>query len=256
MAHDDPDPNALAPEGLLALIEDLRERMRRAERLSLVGRVAAGVAHELRNPLSVIETSVYLLRGVASGDPAMERQLGRISEQVDIASAIVGELLDAARERPLEVTRVDLARTVREAAAWTSRPPDGDLSVALPEGPTVVRGDERRLRQLLINLLSNAYEVMVGQWGPPRVEVALANDSDAVVVAVRDHGPGIAEGDLGRLFEPLFSTRPGGVGMGLALSREIAEAHGGSLTAENAVGGGARFVLRLPLDATGGGRSP
>ncbi len=221
-------------------------RLARAERLVHVGQIAAGVAHELRNPLSVIETSVFLLQERVADDTRATRQLERIRAQVGIASDIVGDLLDAARNRPAAMLPVDLAAIAREAVTWVPRPADTVVEAKLPVGVAVVSGDARRLRQVLINLVSNALQAMRAV-SPPRLTLSLAVADGFAAVTVRDHGPGIAPDHLARLFEPLWSTRADGVGLGLALSREIAVAHGGTLQADNAPDGGATFTLRLPL---------
>ncbi len=231
-------------------------RLARAERLVHVGQLSAGVAHELRNPLSVIETSLYLLQEAAAQDPRTIRHIERVRTQVGIASEIVGDLLDAASNRPAALLPVDLGAVAREAVTWVPRPAETVVEAHLPEGVAVVEGDTRRLRQVLINLVSNALQAMRAV-DPPRLSLTLRTEPGFAAVEVRDAGPGIAPENLPRLFEPLWSTRAEGVGMGLALSREIAEAHGGTLWAANAPGGGAVFTLRLPLpDAPLGAQVP
>lgn len=221
-------------------------RLARAERLVHVGQIAAGVAHELRNPLSVIETSVFLLQERAGQDLQATRQMERIRAQVVIASDIVGDLLDAARNRPAAMLPVDLAAIAREAVSWVPRRAETALEASLPVGVATVSGDARRLRQVLINLVSNALQAMHAM-PRPHLELSLSVAEGFASVTVRDHGPGIAPEHLRRLFEPLWSTRADGVGLGLALSREIAESHGGTLQADNLPDHGAAFTLRLPL---------
>jgi len=223
-----------------------RARLDRAERLVHVGQIAAGVAHELRNPLSVIETSLFLLHEGTRNDPRATRHIERVRTQVGIASEIVGDLLDTARNRPVSLQPVDLAAIAREAMTWVPRPAETLVEAHLPEGVAVVEGDARRLRQVLINLVSNALQAMHDQR-PARLRLTLRTGDGFAAVEVHDAGPGIAPESLPRLFEPLWSTRAEGVGLGLALSREIAEAHGGTLRAANHPDGGAVFTLRLPL---------
>ena len=239
---DEPDPAAL-----------------RADALLHVGQLAAGVAHELRNPLAVIETSVFLLHEQVGDDPRAARQLRRIAEQLRIAGAIVNDLLDAVRGRhaaPPPSAAFDLAGVVREAVAWVPRPPRLALALRLPDEPVLVPGDARRVRQVVVNLVANAVQSLDGRDDSPGVTVALDADERHARVAVRDHGPGIAEALLPRLFEPFETTRPDGTGLGLALSRQIARDHGGELRAESlapAEGGGARFTLTLPRRLPDGG---
>lgn len=224
----------------------------RADALLHVGQLAAGVAHELRNPLAVIETSVYLLQDYVGEDPRAAKQLRRITEQLRVAGAIVTDLLDTVRGRhapPSLATTFDLARVVREAVAWVPRPPRLTLALALPDEPVTVPGDARRIRQVVINLVTNAVQILDGHDDSPGVTVTLELDEREARVAVRDHGPGIAPELLPRLFEPFVTTRASGTGLGLALSRQIALDHRGDLRAESvaaAEGGGARFTLTLP----------
>ena len=224
----------------------------RADALLHVGQLAAGVAHELRNPLAVIETSVFLLQEQVGDDPRAARQLRRITEQLRIAGAIVNDLLDTVRGRhapPSPTAGFDLTRVVREAVAWVPRPPRLAIALRLPEDPVMVPGDARRIRQVVVNLVANAVQILAGHDDSPGIAVALDFDERAAHVSVRDHGPGIADALLPRLFEPFVTTRPQGTGLGLALSRQIARDHHGDLRAESvppAEGGGARFTLTLP----------
>ena len=233
---DDPDP----PASL------------RADALLHVGQLAAGVAHELRNPLTVIETSVFLLHEQVGADPRAAKQLRRITEQLGIAGAIVNDLLDTIRGHPAPPSltdTVDLARVVREAVAWVPHPPLLAIDLRLPVDPVLVPGDARRVRQVLVNLVANAVHILDGRGDSPGIVVALEADEFTAHITVRDHGPGIAEDLLPRLFEPFVTTRAEGTGLGLALSRKIVRDHHGDLCAESispADGGGARFTLTLP----------
>ena len=224
----------------------------RADALLHVGQLAAGVAHELRNPLTVIETSVFLLHEQVGADPRAAKQLRRITEQLRIAGAIVNDLLDTirgGRTLPSPTDTVDLARVAREAVAWVPRPPRLAIDLRLPVDPVIVPGDARRLRQVVVNLVANAVDILDGRDDTPGIAVALEADALTAHLTVRDHGPGIADDLLPRLFEPFVTTRPQGTGLGLALSRQIARDHHGDLRAESiapADGGGARFTLTLP----------
>lgn len=224
----------------------------RADALLHVGQLAAGVAHELRNPLSVMETSVYLLNDYVGEDPRAARQLRRITEQLRIANAIVTDLLDTVRGRhtaPSFATTFDLARITREAVAWVPRPQRLTIALSLPDAPVTVAGDARRVRQVVINLVANAVQILDGHDDSPGIAVTLTVDEHTAHLAVRDHGPGIAPDLLPRLFEPFVTTRAQGNGLGLALSRQIALDHNGELRAESlpaSEGGGARFTLTLP----------
>lgn len=225
----------------------LAERLLRMERLAAAGRLSAGVAHELRNPLAVMETSVFILQDRHAGDDRSMRQLRRIAEQIGLATAIVNDLLDAVRNRPVERLPVDLADVAEDALARVPRPAGVALALDLPRGVALAEGDARRLGQVAVNLLSNAVQALAeaAVEAPSLAVRAAATEREALLV-VEDNGPGLSASVLPRLFDPLFSTRAEGTGLGLALSRQIAEAHGGTLTAANAEPRGARFTLALP----------
>jgi two-component system, NtrC family, sensor histidine kinase HydH len=236
-----------------AVSEALREhamavvdRLLRVERLAGAGQLSAGVAHELRNPLAVIETSLFILNERLASDPRAQRQLKRIGEQVNIATAIVNDLLETVRDRPIASEHVDLAAVARDALGRVPRPSNISVDLALPEATALVEGDPRKLAQVVVNLLSNAVQALsAASVDGPRLALSVAVDGEHALLRVDDNGHGIRAEALPRLFDPLFSTRPDGTGLGLALSRRIAESHGGTLTAENLAPRGARFTLRL-----------
>lgn len=250
-----------APKELLrervgpAVTEALREhamavvdRLLRVERLAGAGQLSAGVAHELRNPLAVIETSLFILNERLGSDPRTQRQLKRIGEQVTIATAIVNDLLETVRDRPFASEHVDLATVARDALGRVPRPSNISVDLDLPESVALVDGDPRKLAQVVVNLLSNAVQALsLPDVEAPRLTLSVAADGAHARLDVDDNGHGIRADALPRLFDPLFSTRPDGTGLGLALSRRIAESHGGTLTAENLPMRGARFTLRLAL---------
>lgn len=224
------------------------DRLLRVERLAGAGQLTAGVAHELRNPLAVIETSLFILNERVGSDPRTQRQLKRISEQVAIASAIVNDLLDTVRDRNFAHERVDLASVGRDALGRVPRPSNISVDLDTPDGVAQVAGDPRKLAQVVINLLTNAvYALSAPDAEAPRLSLRVRADDEHARLEVDDNGAGIPLDALPRLFDPLFSTRPDGTGLGLALSRHIAESHGGTITAENLSPRGARFTLRLPL---------
>ena len=221
---------------------DLEARQVRAERLATFGQLVGSIGHELRNPLGVIETSLYVLKARNDPDPKVTKHLDRIGGQVTIANDIITQLLDLIRDRPLGKQRVALASVLAEAEAAISRP-EG-VSLELPTGPVPdVLGDSTQLRQVFVNLFDNAVNAAspVG-----RVVVSVAREDGAVVIGVEDTGTGIDPSIASRLFEPLVTTRPKGIGLGLALVKRIVERHGGTVeTARGSTLGGARFVVRL-----------
>jgi signal transduction histidine kinase len=226
---------------------ELERRLWHAERLASVGRLAAGIAHEINNPLAGTTSWLALLEeDVAGGDAANARvSMGKVRHGLDRIGDVVRRTLTFADPGQASASSVDLAAVVAETAAFV-----GDLEKecgvdVTAAGPILVLGDRAALGQLVLNLLLNAVTIQ-GPGG--RVAVAVTSTREEAVVTVDDTGPGIAPEVLGRLFEPFVSGR-GSTGLGLAVCHGIVVAHGGTITGENRPRGGARFVVRLPLEA-------
>jgi signal transduction histidine kinase len=222
--------------------EDLLSQQARVERLSTFGQLVGSIGHELRNPLGVMESSLYILKGRVQGDERAIKHADRIGEQLQLANRIITNLLDMIRDRPLAVERISLPR-VLEGVAEALRLPTGVKLQrtgldALPE----VAGDPVQLRQLFLNLCENAVQA-VGDTGEVRVTGQVV--PGGVELAVEDTGPGIDAGTRARLFEPLNTTKKRGIGLGLALVKRIVERHHGTI-AYAPLQAGARFVVRLP----------
>ncbi len=231
----------------LSEIQALREAAEQAERLAVLGRLAAGLAHEIRNPLGSISGAVQLV-AKAGGLEEEDRHLLQIARrEVTRLDELVRTMLQVSRPRRPERRPVRLERLAREVLDSARIAPGGDrarleLHVA-PDVPEVL-ADPDQLRQLLWNLVRNA--VQASPEGG-RVTVRLQPASDGgVLLVVDDEGPGVPETERARLFEAFYSTREHGVGLGLALVRQIVEAHQGRVRVEEAPGGGARFVVELP----------
>jgi len=222
--------------------EDLISRATRSERLATFGQLVGSIGHELRNPLGVIESSLYLLRGRTGDDERVKKHLDRIGDQVRLSNQIISGLLDMVRDRPLPSESFPMATLLDRAAEAVPRPPGVTLEIDAAEGLTV-RGDPVQLGQAVVNLLLNAVQA-AGPEGAVRI-VSRA-DEGGVAVDVEDDGPGVPEAVRGRLFEPLITTKEHGNGLGLALVKRVAERHGGTVLHEPRAGGGTRFTLRLP----------
>ncbi|MBP6849856.1 MAG: HAMP domain-containing protein, partial [Kofleriaceae bacterium] len=232
-------------------VEERQREVVRAERLAAVGKMAAMITHEVRNPLSSIGLNAELLEeelaALNAGDEA--RQLCHaIGREVDRLTAITEEYLTFAR---LPTPRLaagsvvalvdDLARFVKDDLASRGV----TLTVAHADGLPPARLDEGQIRQSLMNLVRNAAEA-VGSRGGGNVWIRTRADDDGVAIEVADDGPGIAPELRDRLFDPFVSTKDGGTGLGLALSHQIVRDHGGALTVASPPGAGATFTVRLP----------
>ena len=219
--------------------EDLEASQARSERLSTFGQLVGSIGHELRNPLGVIETSLYVLKGRPSTDERTLKHLDRIGHQVKLANEIISQLLDLIREQPVKHLPIDLSELVGDALTGH----EGPVKVTRP-AKVIIKGDATQLRQVVVNLVQNATQ-FAGPEG--KVEVSLELTPTQAVLTVDDSGPGIDPTIRNRLFEPLVTTRPGGVGLGLALVRRVVERHWGQVSASRSPLGGARFTVQLPL---------
>jgi len=222
--------------------EDLEAQKARTERLSTFGQVVASIGHELRNPLGVAESSVFLLEKRIGDDPSARKHLQRIGQQIAVANGIVGALLDLVRDRPMDAQQLLLSEVVESAIERVPRPAGVRIGIGSLAGLKVL-GDAAQLRQVFVNLVQNAAEAC-GETGEIRIDARRVDDK--VEIAVEDDGDGLDAAVKGRLFEPLITTKSKGVGLGLALVRRIAERHGGTIVHAAPPGGGARFVLTLP----------
>jgi signal transduction histidine kinase len=223
--------------------DDLLAQQARAERLSTFGQLVGSIGHDLRNPLGVIETSLYILRGRVGEDAKVTKHLDRISEQLGIANGIISNLLDMIRNRPLQKERVRLADVLTGAAAAVKRPAGVTVALEGLDAAPEVEGDPVQLRQVFVNLIENAVHAASPQ-GAVAVRAGAADGE--VEVHVEDSGPGVDAATRRRLFEPLITTKEKGIGLGLALVKRIAERHGGSVWYSDRAEGGARFTVRLP----------
>ena len=224
--------------------EDLVAQQARIERLSTFGQLVGSIGHELRNPLGVIESSLYILKTRVGNDERMLKHIGRIGEQLTIANNIISALLDMIRDKPLAKEAVELYPLIEEVVGTLGVPPGVVLKIEGVDGLPHVGGDPTQLRQVIRNLLENALHA-IGTCGEVRV---LGQARDGVIeIAISDNGPGVDPSVRNRLFEPLISAKPGGIGLGLSLVKRFVERHGGTIgyvPAEK----GARFVVRLPIN--------
>ncbi len=231
--------------------ERLRERqLVRAEQMAAIGQVAAGVAHELRNPLTSIKglVQVNLREADARGLPAEDLRV--IEHEVRRMERTLRTFLDFARPPRPDRHRLDPAEVVDRVVALVggrARKQGVTLRVLRPAAPAPVDGDQDQLQQLVLNLVLNALDALP-HGGAVDVELRPPRDG-WVELLVRDTGPGVAPHILPKVFETFVSSKETGIGLGLPVSRRIAEDHGGSLTAYNLPAGGACFALRLPVPA-------
>lgn len=240
-----------AAEQLAKANQQLREAeatVRRTERLAALGQLSAGLAHEIRNPLSTIKTSAEMLaRNVPSDNALAHEMAGFISSEVDRTNALVTRFLDFARPLAVRVEKTDLAQLIDRAVVELEKhSPPLDVSIYKNYAPDIPPFllDGQLMERVMYNLLLNA-----AQASPPQgtVTVKTRQFNETVEIDVIDRGPGIEPKHLESIFNPFFTTKPSGVGLGLAIVSKIVDEHGGKITVESEPGEGSVFRVYLPL---------
>ncbi|MEW6288935.1 MAG: GAF domain-containing protein [Thermodesulfobacteriota bacterium] len=226
-------------------LREAQEKLLRQERLAAVGQLAGGLGHELRKPLTVMANAVYYLRLIQPGaEGKVKEYLGILENEVFAAEKIISDLLDFSRIKSVDRTAVIPAELVTRTLERFPAPENITVRLDIPADLPPVHVDPHQMIQVLGNLVVNACQAMSGRGA---LTVAACRDKEMVAVAVTDTGPGIAAENMVRLFEPLFTTKARGIGLGLAVSRKLAEANGGRIEARNNTGRGATFTVFLPV---------
>lgn len=233
----------------LAIIEDAYQleyerRRRQSDRLATIGQVAGGIAHELRNPLNVIKTSVYYLLNAKQPTPEKRAEhLERIERQVSVADGVITALNDFARLPIPSLERMALEPCLREIVESTQLPENIVVHIDVPTSVPDLLGDAAQLKIVFGNLVRNARDAMPSGG---RLELsARKTGNDEVEVTVADTGVGIKPEDIERVTEPLYSTKARGIGLGLAITRAIIEKHQGRLRVTSELGKGSEFIVTL-----------
>jgi PAS domain S-box-containing protein len=218
----------------------------RKERLSTLGQLTATVAHELRNPLSAIRNTIFAMReSMAAMGAAYERPLTRVERNIQRCDRIITDLLDFTRLRELNRATVDADQWLEELLN-EQRVPDGiEIRRQFGARDRLVNFDPERMRRVLINLLDNAAQAMTEAGREHRITVSTARVGDRFELAIEDTGAGIPNDILPKVFEPLFSTKSFGTGLGLPMVKQIIEQHGGTIAISSDAGKGTRVTVRL-----------
>jgi len=226
----------------------------RTSRMTSLAELSASIAHEIGQPLAAVTTNAEAcLRWLHRTPPNLVEVEGcvtQIAEESNRAADIVQRVRRLMKGAPPEAHPVDVGRLVHEACVMVRTEIEEHgvlLKLHLPDDPLTVWGDAVQLQQVMVNLSTNAIQAMASQSGPRHLSItAQRAGEDTVSISVRDNGPGIANDNVPRLFDAFFTTKPSGMGMGLAICRSILESHGGSIRAANTGGEGATFTLVLP----------
>jgi two-component system NtrC family sensor kinase len=243
--------------GVVAVTRDVTERkrteaaLRQSEKLAAMSTLVAGVAHELNNPLEVIFAHSELLAFDAPSEvPQRAEKINRAAQR---CARLVKNFLTLARQHPPERTRVSVSQIVRETAelmVYPLRVNGVTLALDLAPDLPLLWADPHQLQQVLLNLLTNAQYALRARPSPRTVALSVrVEGDDRIRIVIADNGPGVPPEISERIFEPFFTTKPvgEGTGLGLSLCQGLVESHGGTLTLDDAPGGGARFTIMLPL---------
>jgi len=228
---------------------DAQEELVRKEKLALLGLVASSVGHELRNPLGVMNNAVYFLQTLlVDADEITREYLEIIKSEIADADSIVADLLDSVRTKPPQPTAVSVWELINQTLCKVNMSDTMNITLDLPEMLPPVRVDARQIQQVLQNLISNGMDAMP-EGGMLEIRAVENRPEGTVTLSVRDSGSGIAPEMLDKLFQPLFTTKARGIGLGLVVVKNLTEANGGTIRVESAPGEGSLFFVTLPSAA-------
>lgn len=227
------------------LREQIREKekaIKRAERLAMLGETAAGIAHEVRNPLGSISLFLSLLKDDIGESESAAEIIEHMETSVHMLDRVVSNILQFSRETPAPKTPLNLFALVQEQVAQLPSVRSGGVRVAINiENPFFVLAEELAFRQVIFNLFLNSQQAMKGEG---EIVVQAIHGAETDTITIRDTGPGIPEELLDRIFDPFVTSKNEGTGLGLALVRRVIEGHGGTIRAENK--NGAFFEITIP----------
>lgn len=225
----------------LEALEESRAQLVQSEKLAALGRLAAGIAHEVRNPLGVIRASASMVQEGFDAGTDDHRACELITTEIDRLDGLIGALLAYAKPARMTLSQTTLAPLIERAAklARETRP----LEIVHEAADSELRADPDLVTQLLLGLFVNASEAGAG-----RIEVRTDERGGALSIDVADDGPGVPEDERAHVFEPFFTTKASGTGLGLSMAARIVEAHGGGIAVDASPLGGACFTVTLPLE--------
>jgi signal transduction histidine kinase len=235
-----------------------QEELVRKEKLAILGQLSGSVGHELRNPLGVINNAIYFLKTVMTGaDETVLEYLDIIKHEIDSSQRIITDLLDFARTKTPQVSKVPVRELVRECIGRCTFPENIAIQNELPDHLPDLKADPLQMGQVLQNLITNGIQAMPN-GGLVRISARCVQGADEcnvepatgfVEISIADTGTGISPENMKKLFQPLFTTKARGIGLGLTVCRNLTEANGGRIAVESEQGKGTTFTMILP---TGG----
>lgn len=241
-------------KGWLLLIEDrteikfLENELRLKEKLAAVGQLAAGIAHEIRNPLASISGSIQMMTAAEETTEENRKLMRIVNKEIDRLNGLITEFLNYVRPEDQVRDSVDINQILRECLEMVKF--DGKLRKDVKQqihlnSASPILGHHDKLKQAFLNFIVNAYQAM-DSADDPQLEVHTQDERNQVIVVIRDNGNGIKKENLDRIFEPFHTTKPSGTGLGLAITHKILEAHQARILVESEEGKGTRFLIEFP----------
>ena len=233
-------------ESLNLLLKEFHTKLIRSERLATLGTFVSFVSHELRNPLSVIQNSIYYLKShVQVENPKIDKYFGIMDEEVAIAQKIIDSFLNFTKGRALELSLVDINNLIPKVLDLINIPDNIKTNFNLEKDLPQIKVDRDYIQQVFVNIINNALQSM-----PKGGELTLSSRKDAelIVIDISDTGIGLTEHDLERLFEPFFSKKKEGTGLGLVICKFLIDRHKGRIKVKSEPGKGTVFSIHLPIN--------
>ena len=233
-------------------LKEAQEQLIRSEKLAAIGKLAGGVGHELRNPLGAIKNAVYYIKGklinseLAKTEPRIIEFLGIVDDEISSSNKIIDDLLNFSRVGKPAVSPAKIRKVMEDALSYLPVPENVEVINKLDSNLPEVEIDPDQIRQVFANIATNAIQAML-EGG--KLTIDARKGDKFLEVAISDTGGGISGDVIGKIFDPLFTTRAKGIGLGLAVCKSIIERHGGTIGVESKVGEGATFTVKLPLTA-------
>jgi C4-dicarboxylate-specific signal transduction histidine kinase len=232
-------------QSALSQLRETQDELVRKEKLATIGQLASSVGHELRNPLGVMANAAYILeRTMEAPSPKAKQYLELLNTQIRLSERIVSDLLDSTRSKSPQRRRISVHPLLTEQLGRVAIPSNVHVEISVDDHLPEIEVDPDQIGQILVNLFTNATQAMDNQ--PGVLSIHARNGDGRVHIDVRDTGPGVPPTLTDKIFEPLYTTKARGIGLGLSVSRSLATANQGSLTVVNHPGGGAVFTLALP----------
>ena len=233
-------------------LKETQEQLIRSEKLAAIGKLAGGVGHELRNPLGAIKNAVYYIKGklinseLAKREPRIIEFLGIVDDEISSSNKIIDDLLNFSRVAKPAVSPTKIRKVMEDALSYLAVPENVEVINKLDANLPEVEVDANQIRQVFANIATNAIQAMP-EGG--KLTINARKGDKFLEVAISDTGGGISGDVIGKIFDPLFTTRAKGIGLGLAVCKSIIERHGGAIEVESRAGKGTTFTVKLPLKA-------